>query len=262
MVADDHQGRGISSLILERLAGLAAGSGYVGFEADVLYENAKMTNVFRDSGFETRRALEGGIIHVQFPLSPAQTQRERAEIRERVAATNSLIPLLKPGTVAVVGASQNPASLGNAIFRHILRGHFKGAVYPVNLKARAVEGVRAYPSLASLPEAPDLVILAVPAAKVIPLAEGGPRQGGAGTAGHRRRIRRGGAGGRPAPGRAGGIGAQPRRQTGGSQLPGASEHERSRAAERQPGDGHAAPGARGVLQPFRCARCGHPPVRG
>jgi len=171
MVADDHQGRGISSLILERLAGLAAGSGYVGFEADVLYENSKMTNVFRDSGFETRRALEGGVIHVQFPLSAAQSQRERAEIRERVAATNSLIPLLKPGTVAVVGASQNPSSLGNAIFRHILQGHFKGVVYPVNLKARAVEGVRAYPSLASLPEAPDLVVLAVPAAKVIPLAK-------------------------------------------------------------------------------------------
>ena len=67
LVADDHQGRGISSLILERLAGLAAGSGYVGFEADVLSGNQKMTNVFRDSGFETRRAMEGGIIHVQFP---------------------------------------------------------------------------------------------------------------------------------------------------------------------------------------------------
>ncbi|MDR3684055.1 MAG: GNAT family N-acetyltransferase, partial [Geothrix sp.] len=171
LVADDHQGRGISSLILERLAGLAAGAGYVGFEADVLYENAKMTNVFRDSGFETRRAMEGGIIHVQFPLSPAQTQRERAEVRERVAATNSLRPLLRPETVAVVGASQDPSSLGNAIFRHILQGHFKGVVYPVNLQARAVEGVRAYPSLASLPEPPDLVILAVPAAKVLPLAE-------------------------------------------------------------------------------------------
>jgi len=171
MVADDHQGRGISSLILERLAGLAAGAGYVGFEADVLYENAKMTNVFRDSGFETRRALEGGVIHVQFPLSAAQTQRERAEIRERVAATNSLVPLLKPATVAVVGASQDPASLGNAIFRHILQSHFKGVLYPINLKARAVEGVRAYASLASLPEPPDLVILAVPAAQVLPVAE-------------------------------------------------------------------------------------------
>lgn len=171
MVADEHQGRGISSLILERLAGLAAGAGYLGFEADVLYENEKMSNVFRDSGFETRRAMEGGIIHVHFPLSAPQAQRERAEIRERVAAANSLVPLLRPETVAVVGASRDPGSVGNAIFRHILQGHFKGVVYPVNPHARAIEGVRAYPSLDSLPEAPDLVVLAVPATKVVPMAK-------------------------------------------------------------------------------------------
>lgn len=167
MVADEHQGRGISSLVLERLAGLAAASGYVGFEADVLFENEKMSNVFRDSGFETRRAMEGGIIHLEFPLSAPQAQRERAEIRERVAAANSLVPLLRPGTVAVVGASRDPGSMGNAIFRHILQSRFKGVAYPVNPHAQAIEGVRAYPSLASLPEAPDLVVLAVPATKVL-----------------------------------------------------------------------------------------------
>ncbi len=171
VVADEHQGRGISSLILERLAGLAAGAGYVGFEADLLYKNAKMANVFRDSGFETQRAMEGDVIHLRFPLSAAQNQRERAEYRERVAAANSLAPLLKPATVAVVGASRSPGSIGNALFRHILQSHFKGVVYPVNPMARAIEGVAAYPTLASLPEAPDLVILAVAAPKVIPLAE-------------------------------------------------------------------------------------------
>ena len=171
LVADKHQGRGVSSLILEKLAGLAAAAGYVGFEADVLYENEKMTNVFRDSGFETRRAMEGGIIHVQFPLSAPQAQRERAEIRERVAAANSLVPLLRPEIVAVVGASRDPGSMGNAIFRHILQSRFKGVVYPVNPHARAIEGVQAYSSLASLPEAPDLVVLAVPASKVVALAK-------------------------------------------------------------------------------------------
>ncbi|BDU69101.1 hypothetical protein GETHOR_12020 [Geothrix oryzae] len=171
MVAEPHQGRGISTLLLERLAGLAAGAGYVGFEADVLYGNEKMTNVFRDSGFETRRAMEGGIIHVEFPLSAPQAQRERAEMRERVAAANSLVPLLRPRTVAVVGASRDPASIGNAIFRHILQSRFKGTVYPVNPKAQAIEGVQAHASLESLPDSPDLVVLAVPATKVIPLAK-------------------------------------------------------------------------------------------
>jgi len=70
-----------------------------------------------------------------------------------------------------VGASRDPASIGNAIFRHILQSHFKGVVYPVNPKARAIDGVRAYPTLSSLPEPPDLVVLAVPATKVYPLAK-------------------------------------------------------------------------------------------
>ncbi|WP_243322076.1 GNAT family N-acetyltransferase [Geothrix sp. SG200] len=170
MIADAHQGRGIGTLILERLAGLAAGAGYVGFEAEVLHENQKMVNVFRDSGFETTRAMEGGIIHVRFPLSAPEAQRERAEIRERVATANSLVPLLRPGSVAVVGASRDPGSVGSTIFRNILRGGFQGAVYPVNPRAKAIEGVQAYPSLASLPEPPDLVVLAVPAAKVSALA--------------------------------------------------------------------------------------------
>lgn len=171
MTADKHQGRGISSLILERLAGLAAGAGYLGFDADVLFENAKMSNVFRDSGFESRRAMEGGVIHVHFPLNAPQAHRERAEMRERIATANSLVPLLRPSTVAVVGASREPGSVGNALFRHILNGRFKGAVYPVNPHARTIEGVQAYPSLAALPEAPDLVVLAVPAPKVVPAAK-------------------------------------------------------------------------------------------
>lgn len=171
MIADAHQGRGIGTLILERLAGIAAGAGYVGFEAELLYRNEKMANVFRDSGFETRRAMEGGIIHLQFPLSAPEAQRERADVRDRVATANSLVPLLRPRTVAVVGASREPSSVGNTIFRNILQSRFQGSVYPVNPRAKSIEGVQAYPSLDALPESPDLVVLAVPATKVYALAK-------------------------------------------------------------------------------------------
>lgn len=170
LVAEEDQGRGIATLILEKLGGLAAGAGYVGFEAEVLFENQKMVRVFRDSGFETRQALEGGIIHVRFPLNAPEALRERAATRERVAVANSLVPLFRPKTVAVVGASRDPSSLGNALFRNILQGRFKGTLYPVNPRAHAIEGVRAYASLSDLPEAPDLVILAVPASKVLSVA--------------------------------------------------------------------------------------------
>ncbi len=170
LVAEEDQGRGIATLILEKLGGLAAGAGYVGFEAEVLFENQKMVRVFRDSGFETRQALEGGIIHVRFPLNAPEALRERAATRERVAVANSLVPLFRPKTVAVVGASRDPSSLGNALFRNILQGRFKGTVFPINPRAQAIEGVRAYASLSDLPEAPDLVILAVPASKVLSVA--------------------------------------------------------------------------------------------
>lgn len=170
LVSEEEQGRGIATLILEKLGGLAAGAGFVGFEAEVLYENQKMIRVFRDSGYETRQAVDGGIIHVRFPLNAPEAMRERAATRERVAVANSMVPLLRPKAVAVVGASRDPSSLGNALFRNILQGRFKGAVYPVNPRATSIEGVRAYASLTDLPEAPDLVILAVPASKVQPLA--------------------------------------------------------------------------------------------
>ena len=171
MIGDAHQGRGIGTLILERLAGLAAASGYLGFEAELYSKNRKMDNVFMDTGFETRRAMEGGIVHVEFPLSAPEALRERADLRERVATANSLVPLLKPRVVAVAGASRDPGSVGHAIFRNILQSGFKGSVYPVNPKADSIEGVQAYPSLAALPETPDLVILAVPATKVSALAK-------------------------------------------------------------------------------------------
>ena len=171
LVDDEFQGRGISTLLLERLAGIAAGVGFVGFEADVLFENQPMLNVFRDSGFEGRQVMDGGSYHVEFPVSGAAALRERAEVREQIAVANSVARLLRPHVVAVVGASREPGGIGNLIFRHILANGFTGTVYPVNHQAASVHGVRAYPSVAALPEAADLVVVSVPAEKVLPVVE-------------------------------------------------------------------------------------------
>ena len=120
LVHDDFQGRGISTLLLERLAGIAAANGFTGFEAEVLSDNQAMINVFRDSGFEVCQAFDGGSIHVQFPVAGLASLRERVELRDRIAAANSLVPLLQPRTVAVVGASRDPDAVGSMIFRAIL----------------------------------------------------------------------------------------------------------------------------------------------
>jgi predicted CoA-binding protein len=180
LVQDEFQGRGISTLLLERLAGIAAGNGFSGFEADVLYENQAMMNVFRDSGFEVQQAVDGGSIHVEFPVGGLAVLRERAELRDRIAAAHSLAPLLRPRSVAVVGASRDPAAVGSMIFRAIVLVNFSGTVYPVNNQTASVHGVRAYASPQELPEPPELAVIAVPADRVLEVAGEALRAGAKG----------------------------------------------------------------------------------
>lgn len=167
LVADEFQGKGIGTLLLDRLAGIAAANGFVGFEAEMLYENEKMMTVFRDAGFEVMQAIGGSTVHIQFPVGGNAAVRERAELRDRIAAANSLNPVLKPSSIAVVGASRNSGAVGSLVFRHILESNFTGTVYPVNNQASSIQGVKAYPSISSLPEHPDLVVVAVPAQNVL-----------------------------------------------------------------------------------------------
>ena len=67
-----------------------------------------------------------------------------------------LDPIFSPKSVAVVGASTVPGKVGHDIFVNILKGGFQGTLYPVNPKAKSISSVRAYASIAELPEAPDL----------------------------------------------------------------------------------------------------------
>lgn len=75
---------------------------------------------------------------------------------------HDLNPIFAPKSVAVVGASTTPGKVGHDIFVNILKSDFQGTLFPVNPKAHAVKCVKAYPSLAEIPEAVDLAILIVP----------------------------------------------------------------------------------------------------
>jgi acetyltransferase len=79
---------------------------------------------------------------------------------------HSLDPLFKPSSVAVLGASGTPGSVGSILIRNLLENQFGGVVYPVNPKRSAVHGVHCYPVLADVPAAVDLAIIATPAATV------------------------------------------------------------------------------------------------
>lgn len=85
--------------------------------------------------------------------------------------------MLRPRVVAVVGASRRRGTIGAEIFGNLLRSGFTGTVYPVNPSAAAVQGVRAWPDVESLPEPPDLVVVAVPAPHVEAVVEASARAG-------------------------------------------------------------------------------------
>jgi acetyltransferase len=74
--------------------------------------------------------------------------------------------LFTPRTVALIGASEEPGSAGRALLWNLISSPFGGTVYPVTPDRPHVLGIRAYPSLASLPEPIDLALLAVPAPAV------------------------------------------------------------------------------------------------
>src|SRR4249920_3933769 len=74
--------------------------------------------------------------------------------------------MLGAGSVAVVGASVKVGSLGRQMLLELERGGYGGAIYPVNPGYEEILGFRCYPSVAELPEAPDLAILGVANARV------------------------------------------------------------------------------------------------
>lgn len=74
--------------------------------------------------------------------------------------------LFEPASIAVIGASSKPHSVGATVLHNLTSGHFAGKVLPVNPKYDNLAGLKVYPSAARLPEAPDLAVICTPPATV------------------------------------------------------------------------------------------------
>jgi acetate---CoA ligase (ADP-forming) len=79
--------------------------------------------------------------------------------------------ILSPASIAVVGASNRPGSLGLAIFRNLLEAAYQGILYPVNPRLKSVQGVKAYPALSDIPDPVDMAVLIVPSGRVEEIIE-------------------------------------------------------------------------------------------
>src|SRR5664279_5645120 len=162
-VADSFQGRGVGTLLLKRLAEAAEADGVSLFEADVVPDNHRMLEVFKESGFGITMKSEPGLVHVQFATSISAEARARFEAREQVSAMNAVRGMLAPRSVAVIGAGRKRGTIGGEVFHNLMDGGFNGPVYPVNPGAEVVQSVRAYKSILDIDGPVDLAVIVVPA---------------------------------------------------------------------------------------------------
>ena len=90
---------------------------------------------------------------------------------------NDIEHIMSPKSIAVVGASNRPGSLGLAVFRNLIDASYQGILYPVNPKARSIQGVKAYKTLTEIPDEVEMAVLIVPSEHVEGVIEESAKKG-------------------------------------------------------------------------------------
>jgi acetyl coenzyme A synthetase (ADP forming)-like protein len=85
--------------------------------------------------------------------------------------------IIGPKSIAVVGATKRQGSIGLAIFKNLIDAGYQGILYPVNPKAKSVQGVKAYPTLRDIPDDVDMAVLVVPSERVASVIEEASQKG-------------------------------------------------------------------------------------
>ena len=166
LVTDAYQRHGVATLLFESLAEYARASGISRFLAEVNARNTEMLELFAATGLRCTRRGGPAAVQIEIDLRPTVAYRASCDQWEATAEVASVAAILRPRSIAVVGAGRDPGNVGHQVVRSLLVGDFTGAVYPVNPAARAVCGVPAFPALLSIPEPVDLAVIAVPAQAV------------------------------------------------------------------------------------------------
>src|SRR3954453_19082677 len=139
-VADTWHGHGIATVLLAHLAHAAAAAGIETFTATVLPANHRMLQVFHASGFLVSSRRTEGAIEIELPTSLSADARRRFEERQRAADVAAVGHVLRPASVAVIGASRRPGTVGGEVVRNLLAGGFSGPLHLVNARGGEVAG--------------------------------------------------------------------------------------------------------------------------
>lgn len=91
--------------------------------------------------------------------------------------SSKLDGLMRPKSIAIVGASTDPTKIGYTVVNNIIKGGYTGKIYPINPKADQILGLKAYPSLVEVPEDIDAAVITVPAKLVVSVVEDAGKKG-------------------------------------------------------------------------------------
>ena len=171
-VDDANHGRGLATVLLEHLAARGPRGG-----AHRVHRVCAAREPQDDRGVHARRgsrrppSFADGVVEVRLGLQPTPEAEAAIEERARRAAAEAVRRLLSPRSVAVIGASREPGSIGHEVLRNLQRVAFAGPVWPVNPNADHVGSVRAVASILDITDEVDLAVVAVPAARVAEVVE-------------------------------------------------------------------------------------------
>jgi len=154
---------GVATLLMEHLVSHARKTGLKRFLAEVLAENAKVLHVFKDLGLSFEASIGGPERDVVMTLDEDPAYLDAVLKRDSVADAASLAHLLKPSSIAVIGAGRRPGSVGHAVLANLAASGYRGPVEVVNPHARVILGVPCVPSVAELTRTPELAVVCLPA---------------------------------------------------------------------------------------------------
>ena len=150
-----------------------------------------MLGLLEELGLEYEEQVTAATVHASFAVQETDAYLDAVLADQRAAARAAVGPFLRPRSIALVGASDKPASIGALLLTNLLASGFTGPVYPVNPRHQVIQGVAAYPDLPSCPQPPDLAVVAVPAPLVAGVVGQAGQLGSPGGVRDLRRVRRG-----------------------------------------------------------------------
>lgn len=156
--------QGVATLLLEHLVSHGREAGLKRFQAEVLAENSKVIRVFADLGLHFEASVGGPERDIFLSLDEDETYLDTVLRRDAIADAASLAHLLRPSSIAVIGAGRRPGSVGHAVLANLLGSGYPGPVEVVNPHADEILGVHSAESVAVLTRTPELAVVCLPAA--------------------------------------------------------------------------------------------------